>query len=95
MAFEFPAFRDPVVINEDWSWTAVFESYDQRTDDVYYWASLHRAGQRMVSFMVQGDMLRFGDDWRGSWVTYDLERQIHQVVVTGRSNTNYRGTARP
>jgi len=94
MAFEFPQFQDPVVINEDWSWTAVFDSYNQRTDDVYYRASLHRAGRRVISFMVQGDMLRFGDDWTGAGVTDDLERQIHEVVVTGRSNTAYRGTAR-
>src|SRR5262249_45890052 len=36
MTFTFPEYTQPTPLDAQRSWTATFESYDQRNDDVYY-----------------------------------------------------------
>jgi hypothetical protein len=91
MAFTFPEFRQPVVIDAERSWTAVFESYDQRNDDVYYVVTVHQTGHESVSFMVQVGLSWAGDDWTGPGFVERLGKEIHQVAATGKTNTSYTG----
>jgi hypothetical protein len=91
MEFTWPRFDEPTAIDERRSWTAVFESYDQRNEDIYYVVALAEDGREVARFMVRADQSRTGDDWTGPDFVEDLRRDLHRVAVTGRTNTGYTG----
>jgi len=94
MAFVFPAFDEPAAVGRGRSWTAGFESYDQRNDDVYYVVALHQDAREVDRFVVQVSLHWAGDDWTGPDFLERLTRELHAVAATGRTNTTYRGYGR-
>jgi hypothetical protein len=91
MAFAFPQFNAPVTIDFQRSWTATFDSYDQRNDDVYYVVTLREDGREVARFMVQVALYWAGDDWTGPGFVRRLHDELHKVAVTGKTNTSYTG----
>jgi len=91
MTSYFPAFDEPTPIDADRSWTAAFDSYDQRNEDAYYRATILDGDREIAHLMVVISLYPAGDDWRGPGFIELLRRGIHEVVVSGESNTTYRG----
>ena len=91
MASYFPAFDEPTPIDADRSWTAGFDSYDQRNEDAYYRATILQDGREIARLMAVISLYTAGDDWRGPEFIELLRRGIHQVAVAGASNTSYLG----
>jgi hypothetical protein len=92
MPFSFPDFSEPVPIDTHRSWTASFDSYDQRNDHAYYLVALSEDGAEVASFIVQVWLTSAGDDWTESIFQPWLRDEIQRVVATGKSNTSYTGT---
>ncbi|MBO3749501.1 hypothetical protein J5X84_25775 [Streptosporangiaceae bacterium NEAU-GS5] len=92
MGFSFPEFTSPTEIDAQRSWTAEFESYDQRHDDVYYIVTIVSGSESgdNLQLMAQIALWWAGDDWSGPEFAQCLHRAIH-VVATGESNTTYQG----
>ncbi|GIH29385.1 hypothetical protein Aph01nite_76950 [Acrocarpospora phusangensis] len=91
MTFTFPEFCESTAIDASTSWTATFESYNQRLDDVYYVVTRREGTQPVTSFIVQVGLHWAGDDWRGPGFVQRLHRYIHEIAATGRTNTDYIG----
>lgn len=91
MAFTFPEFSEPVAIDAQRSWTATFDSYDQRNDDVYYVVTLREVSGATMNLMVRVGLDWAGDDWTGLELLDRLRKEIHGVAATGKSNTHYTG----
>ena len=91
MDFTFPQYPEPTAIDAQRSWTATFESYDQRNDDVYYVVTIHEAGREVARFIVQLWPQWTNDDWSTPGFVEYLRQEIHKVAVTGKSNTSYIG----
>jgi hypothetical protein len=90
MAFSFPEFPQATAIDGQRSWTARFDSYDQRNDDVYYAVTLRDDGHE-AQFFVQVGMSWAGDDWTGPDFVERLQQEIQRVAATGKANTSYTG----
>ena len=88
MSFGWPRFDEPVAIDEHRSWTATFESYNQRTDDVYYVITVAGGGRFMAEVSPRSIG---GDDWTGPEFEAELRERIHAAALRGRTNTEYRG----
>ncbi len=91
MSFTFPEFSEPVALPQGGSWTAVFDSYDQRNEDAYYWITLH-GGDAPVTFMAQAPLYWAGDDWTTPEFRARLQSELALVAKGGRSNTGYTGS---
>jgi hypothetical protein len=91
MEFRFPEYAVPRQIDAQRAWTATFESYDQRNDDVYYVVTIHEGARQVGSFMVQVWLSWAGDDWRRPDFEERLRQDIHEVAATGKTNTSYLG----
>ncbi|CAN1208974.1 hypothetical protein TUMEXPCC7403_02040 [Tumidithrix helvetica PCC 7403] len=91
MAFEFPQFHEPIPINSSSSWTATFDSYDQRNDDCYYLITVREGEHQVSQFMTAVGLWWADDDWSDLKFTDRLREALAIVAATGQSNTNYRG----
>lgn len=91
VSFTMPEFPEPTAIDEARSWTATYDSYDQRHDVSYYRVTIHKGAHDVGQIMVEVFMSPAGDDWgTADFVPY-MRDEIHQVAVEGTSNTDYRG----
>ena len=91
MEFKWPSFTEPVVIDPLRSWTAAFDSYDQRNDNCYYIVTLRENDQAPRRFMAQVDVGWAGDDWTSPEFAARLREGIGWVAREGTSNTSYSG----
>jgi hypothetical protein len=91
VSFTMPEFPEPTAIDEARSWTATYDSYDQRHDVSYYQVTIHEAGHDVGQIMVEVSMFPAGDDWRTAEFLSYMRKEIHEVAVEGTSNTEYRG----
>ena len=91
----FPEFETPVTVDSQRSWTATFDSYDQRNEDVYYLVTINDADHNTARFVVQVGLYWSGDDWSDPSFTERLQQEIHEVAVTGETNTSYTGNTYP
>mgnify|MGYP000867222948 FL=1 len=91
MAFTWPRFEEPIPLTEGTSWTALFESYDQRNEVCYYVVSLHASGREPRRIMAQVDTGWAGDDWSTPEFAARIQRVIDWIARQGRSNTQYLG----
>ena len=69
------------------TWSATFDSYDERHDDVYYVVTLSDG----TELMAQVSATFSSDAWIDAEVRDTLRARIGQVAATGKSNTDYRG----
>ena len=91
MTVDFPSFDSTVPIDATRSWSAIFDSYDQRNEDCYYVVTLYEGGQESKRIMAQ-IALHADDGFHVPGFTDRLHQEIHAVAVTGKSNTAYRGS---
>lgn len=91
MTFVAPEFSEPIAIDAERSWTAVYDSYDQRNDDVYY-AITVRGPTGETRLMAQVGMYWAGEEWSGPEFHERLRGALHEVAVAGKSNTAYTGS---
>jgi hypothetical protein len=91
MTFSFPQFPEPAAIDARRSWTATFDSYDQRNDDAYYIVAAHLDAREVARFVVRVSLHWAGDDWTGPAFAERLRQETHPVAVTGATNTTYTG----
>ncbi|GEM_PF-2371922 len=91
MDFVWPNFDEPVVIDGTRSWTARFDSYDQRNDNGYYVITLLEEGRELRRIMAQIDVGWAGSDWRGPAFAAAIRTRIGWVAREGISNTDYSG----
>ena len=91
MEFKWPSFSEPMVIDPSRSWTATFDSYDQRNDNCYYIVTLLESGRAPRRFMAQVDVGWAGDDWTSPGFAARLRERIGWVARDGESNTRYSG----
>jgi hypothetical protein len=91
MAFTFPQWHDRTAIDAERSWTATFDSYDQRHDDAYYVVTVHEGARDALRFVVQVSLYWAGDDWTGPAFAERIQREMHTLASAGRTNTTYGG----
>jgi hypothetical protein len=92
MSFAFPEFSEPNDLDAQRSWTAIFDSYDQRNDDAYYRVRICDGDLEAAPFMVQVGLYWAGDDWTLPSFGERLQQELHRVAVTGVTNTSYTGS---
>ena len=89
MSFTWPEFiHQP--LDGSRTWSAKFDSYDQRNEDCYYVITLYDGDRVVATFMAQAGTVA-GDDWTGPAFLDELRRRLAQVAATGQTNTTYRG----
>lgn len=91
MVFHWPSYAEPAVIDPSRSWTASFDSYDQRNDNCYYIVTLLENGKARRRFMAQVDVGWAGDDWTTPEFAMRLKERIGWVARDGATNTSYSG----
>jgi len=91
VSFTMPEFPEPTPIDSARSWTAAYDSYDQRHDVSYYRVTIHAGDRDVGRIMAEVFMSPAGDDWRTPDFVPYLRAEIHQTAVRGTSNTEYRG----
>ncbi|WP_238007980.1 hypothetical protein KZZ52_04495 [Dactylosporangium sp. AC04546] len=79
MELEFPDFTVPDPLDVHRSWTARFDSFNQRTDDLYYVVSIHEDGVAVRRFVVN------------VWPWDDLAVELRRLAAGGVTNTDYPG----
>lgn len=92
MEFKWPVFDELMVIDASRSWTAAFDSYDQRNDNCYYIITLHESGKPSRRFMAQIDVGWAGSNWTIPSFAARLRDRIGWVARAGVSNTSYSGS---
>lgn len=81
MSDGFPAFAEARALDGRRSWTATVESFDQYHEILYYTLTLAEVGRAAHTFIAAVDP---GD-------AAAIERALHDIAATGRSNTRYAG----
>jgi len=81
VAFTMPEFLEPTAIDAARSWTATYDSYDQRHDVSYYRVTIHEGVRDVGEFMVDVFMFPAGDDWTTAGFVAYLRDEIHQGVI--------------
>jgi hypothetical protein len=85
----------PTPIDAEHSWTAEFESWDQRLDDAYYWVTVWRDGTPVKTFMAKVNGPMWEERWDDPAVAAKLRQSVHEVAVAGEPNTDYLGRRPP
>lgn len=88
MSFRWPEYSTPIPIDDKRSWTAEFESFDQRNDDAYYVVTLYQDGEPAGKLMAQVSVYSTGNS---PGFDREVRNGIHAVATAGRSNTDYKG----
>jgi hypothetical protein len=91
MSSSFPEFPAPQPLDGQRTWTATFESYDQRNDDIYYIVDLREGDQRVARFIAQVWPSVPGNEWDGPKFVENVRQGIAKIAATGKTNTSYIG----
>lgn len=86
MSFDWPQYTNEA-LEDGRTWSATFDSYDQRNEDCYYVVTLSDG----TSFMAAVSALLSTDEWVEEEARTTLRSRIAQVAATGKANTTYRG----
>jgi len=86
MSFSWPLFANEA-LDDGRTWSATFDSYDERKDTVYYVVTLSDGARFMAAVSAA-----FPDDaWNDPVVRSTLCERIGHVAATRQTNTSYRG----
>jgi hypothetical protein len=91
MSFAFPQFHERIQIDGTRSWTADFDSYDQKNDDCYYRVTIWEGDRDMAPFHVVVALDWACDDWTGPGFVARLRDELQKVARDGKPNTTYDG----
>ena len=89
MDSNWPDFTDER-LDAQRTWSARFDSYNQRTDDVYYRVTIKDGGSEGAPFMVEAGVAWLGD-LQGPQFVEKLRGQIRDLAAAGKANTDYEG----
>lgn len=92
MKTRWPQFLKPTRLSDGRAWTAVFDSYNQRHDDVYYYVTVVEEGRDPNGFFVQVSVPPEGEGSAGPALRSFLRAEIDRLADAGRPNTDYRGS---
>jgi hypothetical protein len=87
MSTDWPEFVNEK-LDDGRHWSATFDSYDQRTDTVYYVVTLSDG----TSFMAAVSALFSTEQWNDEEARTTLRARLGRVAATGQTNTSYRGS---
>lgn len=88
----WPQFLRPTRLGDGRSWTAVFDSFDQRNDDVYYYLTISEAGRDPSAFFARVSVPPEGEGAGGPALRALLREELHRLAESGRANTDYNGS---
>lgn len=91
MSSNFPEFTTPQPLAGGRTWTATFESFDQRNDDIYYVVDIREGDTRITRFIAQVWPSVPGNAWDGPAFVENVRQGIAKVAATGKTNTSYIG----
>ena len=91
MSYAAPQFAERIPIDATRSWTAEFESFNERTLDLYYIVTVHDGVRPAATFIAEVFPWWSVEKWDDPAFVGRLRDALHEVAVTGRSNTAYRG----
>jgi len=86
---DYPQFRDQQWLDSSHTWTAVFDSYNQRTEDLYYAVDRYENGRLVDHLTAELDAWRGGMAWTLPVFAEMLRREIEDIARSGASNTEY------
>ena len=86
MDSNWPDFTDER-LDAQRTWSARFDSYNQRTDDVYYRVTIKEGGSEGAPFMVEAGVAWLGD-LQGPQFVEKLRGQIRDLAAAGKANTD-------
>jgi nucleoside-specific outer membrane channel protein Tsx len=85
----WPQFSIPNSLKEGKSWTAVFDSYDQRNENCFYSITIHKKDTEPISFMGCLDYTWAVDGMSDAEIENGLRTRLAEVAQSGKTNTNY------
>ncbi len=91
MEFRWPNFDEVMELDGSRTWTAAFDSYDQRNENCYYIITLHEKGKPSRRYMAQIDVGWAENDWRVPSFAARLKDRLEWLARAGATNTNYNG----
>jgi hypothetical protein len=91
MSNAHPGFTERVPIDAARSWTATFDSYNERTLDLYFIITTYEGDSAVGRFMASVIPLWSVESWDDPAYTADLRNALHAIAVAGHPNTEYRG----
>ncbi len=74
-------FEKPTMIDEKKSWTAEFDSYNQRTEDVYFSVTIWEDDEAVNKFIVKSYRMGSDIDARNY-----IKADIHQAAIKEKNN---------
>lgn len=83
----FPHFSDPQLLPDGRTWTAEYESFNPRTDDVYYYVTL--GGGVATSYFVRVSTMGYPErekEWE------HVRQRVALHAEAGVPNTEYEGS---
>lgn len=92
MKTRWPQFLKPTRLSDGRAWTAVFDSFDQRNDDVYYYVTVVEEGRDPSGFFVQVSVPPEGEGSAGPALRSFLRAEINRLADDGCPNTDYNGS---
>jgi hypothetical protein len=92
MKASWPQFLHPTRLGDGRSWTAVFDSFDQRNDDVYYYVTVVEPGRDPNACFVRVSVPPEGQGSGGPALRALLREEINGLAESGRANTDYNGS---
>ena len=85
----WPDFTQPTSLPNSATWTATFDSYNQRTEEVYYCITVHTLDSQPVSFMACVDYAWATDGMDEEAIAHGLKVRLGEIALTGKTNTTY------
>ncbi len=80
-----PQFPDMVRVDDEISWTAAFDSWDEYNNNAYYLLTVYKRGRESARFFVRLDY--FGADDNAS-----IQERLTSYARDENTNTDYRGS---
>ena len=88
MDFQMPAFPQPTKLSDVFSWTATYDSFDQRNDDCFYVITLHNSIGVDDQFKAKVWMHWAPDtSWDTPEFLAQLRGELHKIATDRISNT--------
>ena len=88
--FAFPQFNEPTPLDDGRAWTARFESFDQRNDNVYYTIRILVDGKVTSTFI--GRVSYVGDTQDEAQIRESFTFFLARIAASGQTNTDYTGS---
>ena len=86
---DWPDFRGEP-LDPGRTWSARFDSFNQRTDAVFYLVTITEGGRESAPFMIEAGVA-WPDSVQGAALVEKLREQLRRLAADGQANTDYTG----